>query len=47
MAETLYESWVSDKDYDSTIKDLVNIQNGYAFKSKDFSQPYLIDLKID
>jgi type I restriction enzyme S subunit len=38
MAETLYESWVSDKDYDSTIKDLVNIQNGYAFKSKDFEE---------
>ncbi len=38
MAETLYERWVSDKEYDSSIKDLVNIQNGYAFKSKDFQE---------
>ncbi len=36
MAETLYESWIYEKEFDSTIKDLIDIQNGYAFKSKDF-----------
>ncbi len=36
MAETLYESWIFEKELDSTIKDLIDIQNGYAFKSKDF-----------
>lgn len=36
MAETLYESWISYRKYESTIKDLVNIQNGFAFKSKSF-----------
>jgi type I restriction enzyme S subunit len=36
MAETLYDSWVFEKDYDSTIKDFIDVQNGYAFKSKSF-----------
>ncbi len=36
MAETLYETWVFEKEFDSTIKDLIDIQNGYAFKSKSF-----------
>ncbi len=36
MAETLYETWIFDKEFDSTIKDLIDIQNGYAFKSKSF-----------
>ena len=36
MAETLYESWIFEKESNSTIKDLIDIQNGYAFKSKSF-----------
>jgi len=36
MAETLYETWIFEKEFDSTIKDLIDIQNGYAFKSKSF-----------
>lgn len=38
MAETLFRQWFEEKDFDSTIADLVDIQNGYAFKSKDFSE---------
>lgn len=36
MAETLYESWCNDKDLTSRISDLIDLQNGYAFKSKSF-----------
>lgn len=36
LAETLFRQWFDDKEFDSTVKDLVNVQNGYAFKSKDF-----------
>lgn len=36
MAETLYETWIFGRGFDSTIKDLIDIQNGYAFKSKSF-----------
>jgi len=38
LAETLLRQWFEEKDFDSTIADLVDIQNGYAFKSKDFSE---------
>ncbi|MEA1986986.1 MAG: restriction endonuclease subunit S [Candidatus Marinimicrobia bacterium] len=36
MAETLYDGWVIESEFNSTVKDLIDIQNGYAFKSKDF-----------
>lgn len=36
IAETLYESWIYENNFDSSIKDLINVQNGYAFKSKSF-----------
>ena len=36
MAETLYNRWISEKEFESTINDLIDIQNGYAFKSKSF-----------
>lgn len=36
MAETLFRQWFVDCDYSCTISDLIEIQNGYAFKSKDF-----------
>jgi type I restriction enzyme S subunit len=36
MAQTLYEYWISDLDFNSTLKDIITIQNGFAFKSRDF-----------
>jgi len=36
MAETLYKSWILEKEFNSSIKDLIDVQNGFAFKSKDF-----------
>ena len=36
IAETLFRQWFVDCDYSCTISDLIEIQNGYAFKSKDF-----------
>lgn len=36
MAETLYSAWVFEKEYTNRIGDLIELQNGYAFKSKNF-----------
>ena len=36
MAETLFRQWFVDCDNSCTISDLIEIQNGYAFKSKEF-----------
>lgn len=36
MAETLFRKWLDGLDYSSNISDLINIRNGFAFKSKDF-----------
>lgn len=36
MAETLFRHWFVEEDNNGTISLLIDIQNGYAFKSKDF-----------
>ena len=36
IAETLFRQWFAEEDNDDTISQLVYVQNGYAFKSKDF-----------
>ncbi|EAH9415866.1 restriction endonuclease subunit S [Campylobacter lari] len=36
LAQTLFVNWFKDKEFDSTIGDFISIQNGFAFKSKDF-----------
>jgi len=36
MAETLFRQWFENEENNSTISQLITIQNGYAFKSKDF-----------
>lgn len=36
MAETLFNAWFEDKSLDNKISDLIDLQNGYAFKSKSF-----------
>lgn len=36
MAETLFRQWFVEEDYTCKISDLITVQNGYAFKSKDF-----------
>jgi len=36
MAETLFRQWFVDSEYSCKVSDLIEIQNGYAFKSKDF-----------
>lgn len=36
MAETLHESWFEERELNSRISDLIELQNGYAFKSKSF-----------
>ncbi len=38
MAEILFRQWFDEKDSSRTISQLVTIQNGYAFKSKDFQE---------
>jgi type I restriction enzyme S subunit len=38
MAETLFRQWFENKDNNDTISQLIYIQNGYAFKSKDFRE---------
>lgn len=38
IAETLFRQWFQFKDNDNTISQLISIQNGYAFKSKDFRE---------
>jgi type I restriction enzyme S subunit len=36
MAETLYDAWFEESDFKSRVSDLIDLQNGYAFKSKSF-----------
>ena len=36
MAMTLFRQWFIDANFDGTICQIVNVQGGYAFKSKDF-----------
>lgn len=36
MAESLFKKWFDESDYSSSIYDLIELQNGYAFKSKSF-----------
>jgi len=36
LAETLFRQWFIDSDYTNSVGDLIELQNGYAFKSKDF-----------
>ncbi len=36
MAETLFRQWFDEKEFDDTISQLITLQNGFAFKSKDF-----------
>jgi type I restriction enzyme S subunit len=36
MAETLFRQWFVNSDYSCKVSDLIEIQNGYAFKSKNF-----------
>ena len=36
MAETFFRKWFDDKEYTSSIGDIISLQNGYAFKSRDF-----------
>lgn len=38
MAETLFRQLVEEKENEDTISQLISIQNGYAFKSKDFEE---------
>lgn len=38
MAETLFRQLVEEKENEYTISQLISIQNGYAFKSKDFKE---------
>lgn len=36
MAEALYDAWFEESDFTSRVSDLIDLQNGYAFKSKSF-----------
>ncbi|WP_331774142.1 restriction endonuclease subunit S [Sulfurospirillum sp. 1612] len=36
LAQTLFRQWFKESDFNSTIGNIVNLQSGYAFKSKDF-----------
>lgn len=38
MAETMFKELVKDKDNDGTLEQIIFVQNGYAFKSKDFNE---------
>lgn len=38
MAETLFRRWFVEEDNNDTISQLIEIQNGYAFKSVDFKE---------
>lgn len=38
LAETLFNAWFSEKEFTNLISDLIELQNGYAFKSKDFKE---------
>lgn len=36
LAQTLFRQWFIEEDFNSTIGDIINLQSGFAFKSKDF-----------
>lgn len=36
MAETLYDAWFEESEFTNRVSDLIDLQNGYAFKSKSF-----------
>ncbi|HEH3988364.1 TPA: restriction endonuclease subunit S [Campylobacter jejuni] len=36
LAQTLFLNWFKDREFNSTISDFISMQNGFAFKSKDF-----------
>lgn len=38
LAETLFRQWFIDSDNDGKVNQLITIQNGFAFKSKDFKE---------
>lgn len=38
MSETLFRQWFIDKEIIGTVAQLIKIQNGFAFKSKDFRE---------
>ena len=38
MAETLFKQWLEVKENNGSISQLIQLQNGYAFKSKDFKE---------
>ena len=37
LSKALFRQWFDELDFESTISDLIDVQNGYAFKSKDFA----------
>lgn len=48
MAETLFRQWFLDTEFNSTINDVAEVLNGYAFKSSEFSSEgknYVIKIK--
>ncbi|ELH9003836.1 restriction endonuclease subunit S, partial [Campylobacter jejuni] len=36
FAQTLFLNWFKDREFNSTVSDFISMQNGFAFKSKDF-----------
>lgn len=36
LTQTLFKQWFVEADFDSTLSDIISLQSGYAFKSKDF-----------
>ena len=38
LAEVLFDSWFEDKDLTNKVSDLIDLQNGYAFRSKSFQE---------
>ncbi|EOH5356199.1 restriction endonuclease subunit S [Campylobacter jejuni] len=36
LAQTLFLNWFKDREFNSTISDFISMQNGFAFKGKDF-----------
>ncbi|MDD2507533.1 MAG: restriction endonuclease subunit S [Aliarcobacter skirrowii] len=36
LAQTIFRQWFEDKEFDGIIGDIIKLQSGYAFKSKDF-----------
>lgn len=48
LAETLFRQWFLDTEFNSTINDVAEVLNGYAFKSSEFSSEgknYVIKIK--